>query len=359
MPEEQIVQLLRELVELESPTYSSGVGLVAERMARELADLGADSEFLEGDHLRAEVPGNGDPLLLVGHTDTVWPAGTLAQMPFRVEEGRAYGPGAYDMKASLVVLLEAIRRTANRRRPLRVFLTADEEMGSRTGRPHLEQAASDVKAALVVEPPTPEGDLKTARKGLGRFRLTVTGRAAHAGTNREEGANAIEELAHQILALHALNDPERGVSVNVGVVSGGTAENVVPAQAEAQVDVRVAREEDRERLERTLDALEPAVEGTTLAVGGGWTRPPLEPSPESAQLFAKAREHARTLGLEVEAAASSGGSDGNLVGALGVPVLDGLGAEGGGAHATDEHVELESIPVRAQLLAKLLEDPGL
>jgi glutamate carboxypeptidase len=357
--DERLGWLLRELVELESPTYSPGVRLVAERMARELGELGAETQLLDGDHLRAELPGNGEPLLLVGHTDTVWPVGTLAQMPFRIEDGRAYGPGAYDMKASLVVLLEAIRRAPERRCPLRVFLTADEEMGSRTGRPHLEEAAAGVKAALVVEPPTPGGDLKTARKGLGRFRITVTGRAAHAGTNREEGANAIEELAHQILALHALNDPDRGVSINVGVVSGGTSENVVPAQAEAHVDVRVARHEDRERLERTLDALEPAVEGTTLAVGGGWTRPPLEPSPESAQLFAKAREHARTLGLEVEAAASSGGSDGNLVGALGVPVLDGLGAEGRGAHAVDEHADLESIPVRAQLLARLLEDPGL
>lgn len=354
-----MLELVRELVEIESPTGSPGVGAVAERIGRELEGLGGVVELLEGDHLRAELPGTGPPLLLLGHGDTVWPVGTLERMPFRVEDGRAYGPGVYDMKACLVVLLEAIRRAGGRRRALRVFVTADEEMGSRTGRPLLEQAAAGVAAALVVEPPTAEGDLKTARKGLGRFRLTITGRSAHAGTNLRDGASAIEELAHQILALHALNDEQRGVSVNVGVVRGGTAENVVAAEAEAQVDVRIARAEDRERLERALSSLAPRIPGTSLELGGGWTRPPLEPSAGSSALFAKAREHGRALGLDLHETSSGGGSDGNLVGALGVPVLDGLGAEGGGAHAPDEHVVLDSLPVRAELLARLLIDPGL
>jgi glutamate carboxypeptidase len=353
------LDLLRELVEIESPTYSAGVRRVAEICARELEALGGAPGFLEGDHLVADFDGDGAPLLLVGHTDTVWPEGTLATMPFRVAGDRAYGPGAYDMKGCLVVLLEAIRLAGDGRRALRVFLTADEEMGSRTARPHLEREAEGCAAAFVVEPPGASGNLKTARKGLGRFRLTVTGRPAHAGTHREDGVSAIEELAHLVLALHDLNDPERGVSVNVGVVRGGTSENVVAAEAQADVDVRVPRHEDRERLEAVLASLRPRLEGAGLEVGGGWTRPPLETSPGAERLFARAREHGRGLGLELEAESSGGGSDGNLVGAVGLPVLDGLGAEGGGAHAPDEHVLLESIPLRARLLSLLLIDPGL
>jgi glutamate carboxypeptidase len=352
-------ELLRELVEIESPTYSPGVRRVAEVCARELEALGARTRFHEGDHFAADVEGDGEPLLLVGHTDTVWPEGTLATMPFRVDGDRAYGPGAYDMKGCLVVLIEALRRAGDARRAARVFLTADEEMGSRTGRPHLEREAQGCAAALVVEPPGASGNLKTARKGLGRFRLTITGRPAHAGTHRHEGVSAIEELAHQVLALHALNDDERGVSVNVGVVRGGTSENVVAATAEADVDVRVRTSADRERLEAALAALEPRLDGIRLELGGGWTRPPLEPTEASELLFRQARDHGRELGLELEAESSGGGSDGNLVAAVGVAVLDGLGAEGAGAHAPDEHVLLPSIPVRAELLARLLRGPGL
>jgi glutamate carboxypeptidase len=354
-----LLDLLRELVEIESPTYSSGVRRVAEVCAGELEALGARTSFLEGDHLLADLDGVGRPLLLVGHTDTVWPEGTLATMPFRTEDGRAYGPGTYDMKGCLVVLVEALRLATERTRALRVFLTADEEMGSRTARPHLECVAQECAAAFVVEPPGPTGNLKTARKGLGRFRLTITGRPAHAGTHRKEGISAIEELAHQVLALHAFNDDDRGVSVNVGVVRGGTSENVVAAQAQADVDVRVARHEDRERLEAALASLKPHLAGARLEVTGGWTRPPLEPSAAGNRLLAQAQKHARTLGLELEAESSGGGSDGNIVGAVGVPVLDGLGAEGGGAHAPDEHVALDSIPVRARLLSLLLRSPGL
>jgi glutamate carboxypeptidase len=353
------LDLLRELVEIESPTFSPGVRRVAEVCARELEELGARSRFLEGDHLVAELDGDGAPLLLVGHADTVWPEGTLETMPFRVDGDRAYGPGAYDMKGCLVVLLEALRAGGHGRRALKVFLTADEEMGSRTARPHLEREAKGCAAAFVVEPPGASGNLKTARKGLGRFRVTIAGRPAHAGTNRSEGISAIEELAHQVLALHALNDDERGITVNVGVVRGGTSENVVAAEAEADVDVRVRTWEDRERMEAVLASLEPRLEGTTLTLGGSWTRPPLEPSPGAKRLFERAREHGRELGLDLRAESSGGGSDGNLVGAVGVPVLDGLGAEGAGAHAPNEHVLLPSIPVRAELLSRLLLSPGL
>jgi glutamate carboxypeptidase len=353
-----MLDLLRELVEIESPTYSPGVRAVADRVGAELEALGGRVELLPGDHLRAELDGEGAQLLLLGHGDTVWPVGTLATMPFRVDGRHAYGPGAYDMKACVVVALEAIRRAGPRRRSLRFFLTADEEMGSVTGRPLIEDAASGVAAALVVEPPTARGDLKTARKGLGRFRIEVTGRAAHA-SDPAQGASAIDELAHQILALKRLADADRGITLNVGVVRGGTSENVVAAEAEAHVDIRVARAADREDVERALAALEPATAGTTVRIGGGWTRPPLERSRGGAALFARAREHGRELGLDLRESSASGGSDGNLVAAVGVPVLDGLGAEGGGAHALDEHVLVDSLPVRAELLARILVDPGL
>jgi glutamate carboxypeptidase len=263
------------------------------------------------------------------------------------------------MKACLVVMVEAIRLAADRRRALRVFLTGDEEKGSVTGREPLEAAAQGVAAAFVVEPPSPAGNLKTARKGLGRFTLTITGRASHAGTHPREGVSAIEELAHQIQAVHAIADEERGSTVSVGVVEGGTSTNVIPAEAQARVDVRVSAGADRERVERALAALRPVNPEAKLELDGGWTRPPLERSEGAAKLFAKAREYGRELGLDLDEESSGGGSDGNLIGALGVPVLDGLGAEGAGAHSTDEHVELESIPVRASLLSQILHDPGL
>jgi glutamate carboxypeptidase len=357
--EARLVELLRELVEIESPSGSPGVSAVSARIAQELESLGGDVELLDGGHLRAELAGEGAPLLLSGHVDTVWPEGTLETMPFRVEGSRAFGPGAYDMKACLVVMLEAVRLARGGRRALRVFLTADEEKGSVTGRGPLEEAAQGVAAAFVLEPPGEAGNLKTARKGLGRFTLTIKGRAAHAGTHPGEGVSAIEELAHQIQAVHDLADEERGSTVSVGVVEGGTSTNVIPPEAQARIDVRVSQSEDRERVERALAELRPVNPDAKLELGGGWTRPPLERSDGAARLFERAREYGRDLGLELEEESSGGGSDGNLIGALGVPVLDGLGAQGAGAHSPDEHVELESIPVRAQLLTRLLEDPGL
>jgi glutamate carboxypeptidase len=358
MDASRAVSLLQKLVEIESPSGSPGVSAVARLMADELATLGGETTLLEGDHLRAELPGEGERLLLIGHTDTVWPEGTRERMPFRVEGDRAYGPGIYDMKGCLVVMLAAIEQAGPGRRPLRVFLTADEEQGSRSARAALREAAEGVAAAFVVEPPTAEGRLKTSRKGLGRFRVSIEGRPAHAGTNLLDGASAIEELAHQIIRLHALTDHEQGISVNVGVINGGTRENVVAAFAEASLDVRVARRADLEHVEQALRSLAPTLDGTSIEVTGDWTRPPLEPTPASSMLFAKAQEHGRALGLEIREASSGGGSDANLVGALGVPVLDGLGIQGGGAHAYDEHVQLSSLEPRSALLARLLCDPS-
>jgi len=342
-----MLELLQELVEIESPTGDTRE--LRDRLAVALEALGGTVAG-HGEHLRADFAGPDRPLLVLGHLDTVWPRGTLAAIPWRVEDGRAYGPGSYDMKGGLVVMHEAIRHAAGAR-ALRVVLTADEEIGTPTGRVLLAEAAEGAAAAFVCEPPTAEGDLKTARKGLGRFSIRITGKAAHAG-EPELGVSAIEELAREILRLHALSDPARGVTVNVGVVSGGTRENVVAAEAEALLDVRVAHAEDCEVIERELRS-------ARAEVGGGWTRPPLERTPAGAALFARARELGSELGLELGEATVAGGSDGNLVAALGLPVLDGLGAEGGGAHALDEHVLVDSLPVRAELLARILRSPGL
>jgi glutamate carboxypeptidase len=349
-----VIALLRELVELESPTGDTAA--MRDRAAAELNGLGG-RVALEGEHVRADFAGAGAPLLLLGHVDTVWPRGTLASMPWRLDDGRAYGPGSYDMKAGLVVMFEAIRR-ADAVRALRVVLTADEEIGSLTGRDVIAGAANGAVAGLVCEPPTDKGDLKTARSGLGRFQLVVTGRAAHAAELRKR-ASAVEELARLILRLHALTDVERKVLLNVGVVSGGTRENVVAAEARAWLDVRVPTYAERDRIDAFLRSLEPETPGTSIRLEGEWTRPPLERSDGGGRLFARAREHGRALGLDLHEASSTGGSDGNLAAAHGLPVLDGLGAEGGGAHAADEHVLVDSLDVRAELLARILRDAGL
>ena len=362
MIEGRLVELLRELVEIESPTRTPGVRVAAERMAAELGALGGSAAILDGDHVRADFPGEGAPLVVLGHTDTVWPVGTLARLPFRVEGPRARGPGVYDMKAGLVTILAALAEPAvakRPRRPLRVLITADEEQGSVSARPHIAEVARGAAAALVVEPCLPGGGVKVARKGIGRFTLTVHGRAAHAGTQPSPGISAIEELARQIVHLHGLADLARGISVNVGVIRGGTAENVIAERAEARIDVRISRHDHAAELEAALRALLPSLAGARHEWSGEWTRPPLEASAGSALLFAAAARHGRELGLELVQGSSGGGSDGNLIGALGVPVLDGLGPDGAGAHAETEHVLLASIPERARLLARLLGDPGV
>jgi glutamate carboxypeptidase len=353
------VELLRELVELESPTGEiEPLQRLGRRLAEELEALGADVSF-HGLHLRAELDGDGDPLLLLAHLDTVWPLGTLERMPFRLDGDRAWGPGAYDMKAGIVTIFAALRAAGRHRRAARVFIGADEEGGSLESRTLIARAADGVAAALVLEPCLPGGGVKIQRKGLGKFHVIVRGIPAHAGTNPGEGASAIDELARQVLRLHDLSDDERGIHVNVGVIEGGTRGNVVAERAEAAVDVRIVHAEDAPAVERRIRALKSELEGTEIEVYGGYTRPPLEPNEQTHQLVAKAQEHGRALGLELAVGGSGGGSDGNLVGALGVPVLDGLGPDGGGAHARDEHVLLPSMPERIALLARLLVDPGV
>jgi len=314
-----------------------------------------------GDHLRLTLDGSDGatpPALVLGHFDTVWPAGTLARLPFRVEGGRAFGPGSYDMKAGLVLIefaLGAIRDLGLRLpRPLVVLLTSDEEVGSPTSRRFIEAEAPESAYALVPEPPLADGRLKTARSGVGRFALEVTGKSAHAGVEPEKGVNAVVELAHQILAAAALADPARGTTVTAGLVRGGTTPNVVPGSAQAVFDVRATTAAEAARVERGLRGLGPVLPGASLAVEGGFNRPPMERGAKTAALFGRAREIGRSLGMELGEGSTGGGSDGNFTAAAGLPTLDGLGAPGAGAHADHEHVLVDHLAPRAALLAALL-----
>ena len=363
---ESMLVLLEELVSHETPSRDkAALDRLGGRIAEICCMIGGSVEFFPnprgGDHIMARFAGpqTRRPALVLGHFDTVWPLGTLARMPFRVDDGRAYGPGTYDMKAGLTIFLrvmtDALPKSAGAApRPIWALFTSDEEIGSPTSRGLIEDLAQQCAYALVLEPPLADGSLKTARKGVGRFRLDVEGKAAHAGVAPREGCSAIVELAHQVLRIQELQDLEVGTTLNVGVVRGGTTTNVVPAEASAEIDVRATSLAEADRIERALRSLEPITAGTRLSVSGGFNRPPMERSSAIARLFEQAREIARTLGLELSEGSTGGGSDGNFTAAAGIPTLDGLGVRGGGAHADDEHILIDSLTERAALLAALL-----
>jgi glutamate carboxypeptidase len=361
-----ILEDLKAFVERESPsddkTMTDRFGdflsdFVRERM-RARVEVLKQPRF--GNHIRMELgPQNAErPILLLGHFDTVWPLGTLANMPFRTEGPFAYGPGTLDMKAGLVLgihALVALEEADLLRVPVVFLFTSDEERGSLSSRPLIEAEASAARAVLVLEPAA-GGALKTARKGIGIFRVEVEGLAAHAGSNPELGVSAIEEMARLILDLHGLNDPTTGTTVNVGVVNGGTRPNVTAAAASAEVDLRVTNLAEAQRLEETILGLRAHNPKTRVVVTGGINRPPMERTPGVAALFEMARGVARGLGFELGEASVGGASDANFVTPLGVAVIDGLGAVGDGAHATHEHVEIASLPIRASLIAGLIRE---
>ncbi|HMF92277.1 MAG TPA: M20 family metallopeptidase [Candidatus Angelobacter sp.] len=363
----EMLTVLRHAVELESPSDDKdALDRCGEFLAREFSRRGAKVSMHRqeraGDHLKAEFPGRtgAKPLLLLGHFDTVWPLGTLAKMPFHVEGGRAYGPGVLDMKAGIVMMLFALRalRSANEgnHRPVTVLLDTDEEIGSNTGRPLVEAEAKSCEGVLVLEPAQSlDGHLKTARKGVGDYTVRVRGRAAHAGVDFEKGHSAIVELSRQILEVAKFTDIARGITVNPGVIQGGTRTNVIAAEAWAEVDVRIARAADAQELEQKFRALRPFDPECTLEVSGGVNRPPMERTEGTVQLFRAAQEQAKKLGFTLEEAATGGGSDGNFTSALGIPTLDGLGGVGEGAHAVHESILLKELPRRTALLACLIE----
>jgi glutamate carboxypeptidase len=359
-----MIDAIRALAALESPTTDkSAVDTCGDALAGLMTSVGGRVDRLPreaaGDHLIAEFGCGRAQVLLLGHFDTVWPIGQIERMPLVEREGRLYGPGTLDMKAGIVIGLAAVRALASVRTfptDLRIVMmwTTDEETGSATSRSAIDDEARRSEAVLVLEPALPGGALKTRRKGGGEYRLVVRGRAAHAGVDPSLGASAVHELARQIVNLRELHDPERGTSVNVGVISGGTRSNVVADRADAVVDVRVASQDDADRVRAAFGSLRPETPGTSIEVDGGIDRPPMERTPAVGRLFEMAREVARELGIDLAEGSTGGGSDGNFTAALGVPTLDGLGAIGDGAHALHEHVETASLPWRAALVAGLI-----
>jgi glutamate carboxypeptidase len=366
---DEMTELLCLLASAESPSLEpKSQHETRETLADELAGLGLEVETLlgaeSGDHLLATAPGEreGEPTqLLLGHLDTVWPVGTLEKMPVRVDDGLVYGPGVFDMKGGLVQLLFALRALAELGiapacRPV-ILINSDEEIGSRDSRRHVERLAQDASRVLVLEPAFGHaGKLKTARKGVGRFTLTVRGVASHAGLDPEAGVSAILELSHQVQRLFELNDAERGITVNVGTIDGGLRPNVIAPEAVARIEARVVNAEDAAWVDERIRGLEAIAEGVSLDVEGGFGRPPLERTPRNRALWELARDTAARLGIEIEEALVGGASDGNVASAF-APTLDGLGAVGDGAHAEHEHVVLERMPERAALVALLLAAP--
>ena len=361
---------LRAMVEIESPSHDKAavdrcMGFVAEQCSAMggRVRLHLRKEF--GDLLEARFgrqKSKHRPVLLLGHLDTVWELGTLRSMPFRVDGGRVWGPGVLDMKAGVAMALTAIsilKEQEKLDRPVIMLLNSDEEIGSNASRTLTEKLARQCDAVFVLEPAQGlAGAYKTARKGVGNYLVQVKGVASHSGVDFERGHSAIVELARQIEQITQFTDLDRGITVNVGTVQGGTRSNVVAADARAEVDVRIAKAKDEARVEKHFRSLRVFDNKCSLHVEGGLNRPPMERTRGTVALFKRAAAYARELGFTLEEAATGGGSDGNFTSAIGVPTLDGMGAVGEGAHAPHESLLLEHMAPRTALLAAMLADAG-
>jgi glutamate carboxypeptidase len=367
--EARLLDQLRQLVEIESPSDDkAAVDRCVETVAEMATVMGGrvrqyrQREFGNVLELRFGSAGRGKeklaPLMLLGHLDTVWPLGTLSGMPFRIGRGRVWGPGVLDMKAGVVMGLTAVaslRKVDALRRPVIFLLVGDEEIGSTVSRPVTEKLARECEAVLVLEPAQGmSGAYKTARKGVGGYTVRVKGVAAHSGVDFERGHSAIHELAWQLEKVRGFTELDRGLTVNAGVIRGGTRSNVIAAEAEAEVDVRIARATDAARIERKFRSLRVRDRGCVLHVEGGMNRPPMERSRGTVALFERAATLAAQIGFELKEASTGGGSDGNFTAAIGVPTLDGMGAVGEGAHASHESVVLKELVPRTALLAEMI-----
>jgi len=367
---EEILSTIRLLVEHETPSDDKArLDAFAELLAKRYTEVGFHVDVIpnpeRGNHLRAVFANptyvsdpTTKPALILCHFDTVWPVGSLATHPWRInEQGWAYGPGIFDMQSSLALVeyvIHGVQEMGLRLpRPVVLLATSDEETGSHTSQQLIEYEARQAAYVLVMESPLPGGVIKTARKGTGHFEVEITGRAAHAGVEPEKGISAIQELAHQILALHSLTDMEAGTTVNVGVVSGGTRSNVVAPYAKAIIDVRAWTAEGMDRVRHAIRGLTPVLAGAKITTHHGGGRPPLERK-VTGELFRQAQAIGAKIGLDLQEGATGGGSDGNLTGALGIPTLDGLGVPGHGAHADHEHIEVDQIAGWLALLTGLL-----
>jgi len=371
---DEIVSTIRELVEIESPSDNKAAAdRVAEAVAHKFSQLGGKVRIHPakdfGNHLQVDFAGDSDakPVLLLGHYDTVYPLGTLATMPCRVVDNKLTGPGVLDMKSGIALMLHALAALQDWHkhkedchggwpRPVTLLLVSDEEVGSDSSRAITESLAKKAAAVLVLEPSYGlKGAVKTARKGVGEYLVRVTGKASHAGLDFQKGVNAILELARQIEKISSFTELKKGLTVNVGIVSGGSRTNVVPAEAAAQVDVRIARIRDAAGIDKKIRSLRPFNRKCKIEITGGINRPPMERTAGVAALYAQAAAIARDLGWKLGEAAVGGGSDGNFTASLGIPTLDGLGAVGDGAHAPHEHILISELPRRAALLAGLVE----
>jgi glutamate carboxypeptidase len=370
---------LKQLVETESPSSEkAAVDRVGAIVADEARRLGADVQSVPvteaGNHVIARFPLSGanemsavevaefneqKSILLLCHMDTVYPLGTLEKMPYREAGGKIYGPGVLDMKAGIVISLaaiEALQKSGGLKHPVTLLCTSDEEIGSLASEDLIKELAQKSELVLVLESALLDGSLKTWRKGVGEFWIKVRGRAAHAGGAHAEGINAIEEMSHQVLAVQQMTDYEKGTTLNVGVIQGGTVSNVVPEEAIAQVDVRVMQPGEWERLKAEMRALKPVIKGASLEITGGLNRPPMPFDERARVTFEKAKSIAAQVGIELKAGGSGGGSDANFVAPLGIPVLDGLGAVGEGLHSEREYILADSLEQRTKLLAALIRN---
>lgn len=366
--EAKSMERLRVLVEAESPTEDKAAVDACVAMTEGFClELGGKvrrhRQKKYGDLLEARfgpASRSRKPIILLGHLDTVWPLGTLRTMPFSLRDGRVFGPGVFDMKAGVTMALTALEILATRKllsRQVILLLNSDEETGSEASRPVTERLAQASDAVFVLEPAQgPAGAYKTARKGVGEFRLEVQGVAAHSGVDFNRGHSAILELARLIGKVSEFTDVERGTTVNVGVIGGGTRSNVIASEAWADVDLRIARRTDAARIEKRFRSLKVTDKKCSLSVTGGLNRPPMERTAGTVKLFQTAQRHAAQIGIPLEEAATGGGSDGNFTSALGVPTLDGMGAVGEGAHARNESIVVHHLSPRTALLAAMVAD---
>lgn len=359
--------LLKQLVETESPSHNkAAVDRVGAIVAEQAHRLGAQVEIVHnlatGDHVISRwsppTPQPLSPITILCHMDTVFPLETLSKMPYREADGKIYGPGTLDMKAGIVISLAAIEHAidAGMTRPVTLLCTSDEEIGSGSSRAWIESLAKESALVLVLESALLDGSLKTWRKGVGEFSVKVKGRAAHAGGDHEKGRNAIEEMAHQILAIQKLTDYSKQTTLNVGVIQGGTVSNVVPEECTVEVDVRVMQPGEWERIEAEMNKLQPVLDGTSLEIHGSLNRPPMPFDERMKATFEKVKSIAAPMGVELKAGGTGGGSDANFVAPLGVPVLDGLGAIGEGYHSEREYIFADSLDQRVKLLSAVLQN---
>jgi glutamate carboxypeptidase len=370
--QDQMVETIRELVEIESPSDNKqAVDRIAVFLTRKFEALGGRTQLHHsndfGDSLQIDFGASSNskspdrkPALLLGHYDTVYPLGTLANMPCKLDSGRLRGPGVLDMKSGIALMFHAIEALQAWHgalpRPVTVFLVSDEEVGSHSSRRITEALAKDSAGVLVLEPAAGlRGAVKTARKGVGEYTLRVKGIAAHAGLDPGKGHSAIQELARQVAVIAKMNNLRQGVSVNPGVIQGGTRSNVIAAEASAAIDVRIKRAKQASGIDRKLRSLKPFDKHCKLDMTGNINRLPMERTAGVAALYKKAHEIAQHLGWKLEEAAVGGGSDGNFTAGIGIPTLDGMGGVGDGAHAVHEFIVISELPRRALLLAGMIE----